>query len=142
MNSREFFMKSRRLLCGFTMIELMIVVGIVALLVALAVPSYARFARKAHRSEAQQLLMNWANNQEIWRSNNVTYADDLDPPLGFRAPNDDYYDFIIADVAANSYTITATAKVGSNQEKDDQQGISCTPITLNQSGAKTPDVCW
>ena len=59
---------------GFTIIELMIVIGIVALLVALAYPSYAQYVRKARRGEAQQLLLNWSINQEIWRSNNTEYA--------------------------------------------------------------------
>ncbi len=60
---------------GFTVIELMIVLMIVAILVALAYPSYVDYVRKARRGEAQQLLMNWSINQEIWRSNNPTYAD-------------------------------------------------------------------
>ena len=52
---------------GFTLIEVIIVVAIIAILVALALPSYSRYVRKANRGEAQQLLLNWANNQEIWR---------------------------------------------------------------------------
>ena len=48
---------------GFTLIELMIVIAVVAILVALAIPSYAQYIRKANRGEAQQLLMNYANNQ-------------------------------------------------------------------------------
>ena len=43
---------------GFTLIELMVVIGIVAILVALAMPSYSNYVRKANRGEAQQLLMN------------------------------------------------------------------------------------
>ena len=75
-------MKRRLKLRGFTLIELMIVVAIVALLVALALPSYSRYVRKANRGEAQQLLLNWANNQEIWRANDTDYAelDELPAP--------------------------------------------------------------
>ncbi len=57
---------------GFTIIELMIVLVIVAILLALAYPSYIKYVRKANRGEAQQLLMNWSINQEIWRSNNTS----------------------------------------------------------------------
>ena len=38
------------------MIELMMVLAIVAILVALALPNYTRYVRKANRGEAQQLL--------------------------------------------------------------------------------------
>lgn len=57
---------------GFSIMELMIVIVIVAILVSLAYPSYIQYIRKAKRGEAQQLLMNWSINQEIWRSNNTT----------------------------------------------------------------------
>ena len=57
----------RKQVKGFTIIELMIVILIVAILVALAYPSYINYVRKAKRGEAQQLLLNWSINQEIWR---------------------------------------------------------------------------
>jgi type IV pilus assembly protein PilE len=41
---------------GFTVIELMIVVVIVAILLAIAYPSFVNYVRKAKRGEAQQLL--------------------------------------------------------------------------------------
>jgi len=50
---------------GFTIIELMIVLVIVAILLAIAYPSYIKYVRKANRGDAQQLLMNWSINQEI-----------------------------------------------------------------------------
>ena len=68
----------RKRILGFTIIELMIVVMIVAILLAIAYPSYVQYVRKAKRGDAQQLLMNWSINQEIWRSNNTTYAGDRD----------------------------------------------------------------
>ena len=135
---REFLMKSRRQLRGFTIVELMIVIGIVGLLVALAIPNFSRYVRKANRGEAHQLLMNWANNQEIWRANNASYAGTGNLP----APIHDKYTFTIANVAANTYTVTATAIAGSDQAYDQQEGTSCTPLTMDQSGARTPAVCW
>ena len=50
---------------GFTIIELMIVILIVAVLVALAYPSYIQYVRKAKRGEAQQLLLNRSVEHEI-----------------------------------------------------------------------------
>ncbi|NIP17772.1 MAG: prepilin-type N-terminal cleavage/methylation domain-containing protein, partial [Xanthomonadales bacterium] len=78
---------------GLTLIELLVVLAIVSLLVALALPSYQAYVRKANRGEAQQLLMNWANLQEIWRSNHTTYADDVAAPNGIPLPTHSNYVF-------------------------------------------------
>jgi type IV pilus assembly protein PilE len=121
---------------GFTIVELMIVIMIVAILVSLAYPSYVGYVRKAKRGEAQQLLLNWAINQEIWRSNNTQYTNTL-------APTHDDYTFEASNVGAASYTLTATAAVGNDQERDKaRNGTSCSALTLTQAGAKTEPVCW
>ncbi len=130
-------MNSRGRKRGFTLIELMIVVGIVAILVALALPSYQAYIRKSKRDEAQQLLMNWANNEEIWRATNTTYADDS-TVLG--VPTHDNYTFSVGNVSATTYTLTATAN--GDQANDKEHGTACTALTLDQSNVKTPPACW
>lgn len=136
------FMKTlqRKRNFGFTVIELMIVVMIVAILVAIAYPSYIKYVRKANRGDAQQLLMNWAVNQEIWRSNNPSYAGDGD----IAVPTTDLYTFTVTDNTATTYTLTATAIDGSDQEKDESRDgtQSCASLTLDQSGVKLPALCW
>jgi len=123
---------------GFSLVELMIVVAIVAILVALALPSYTRYVRKANRGEAQSLLLNWANNQEIWRANDVDYAADTE----ISVPTHDKYTFRIDDRAATTYTLVATATAGTDQVNDTERGNPCTPMTLDQSNAKTHADCW
>jgi type IV pilus assembly protein PilE len=126
---------------GFTIIELMIVLVIVAILLALAYPSYVNYVRKANRGEAQQLLLNWAVNQEIFRANNTTYADTDD----IAAPTLDKFTFTITNVSATSYTVQAEA-IG-DQAKDRARtgeycGASGSLMTLNQNGVKLPAGCW
>jgi type IV pilus assembly protein PilE len=122
---------------GFTIIELMIVIGIVALLVALAYPSYAQYVLKARRGEAQQLLLNWSINQEIWRSNNTEYATLAQLP----EPEHENYDFSLPARSPTEYTLQADAQGGQTEDKA-RGGTFCTTLTLNQSGVKTEAVCW
>ena len=133
---------------GFTLVELMIVIAIVAILVALALPSYTNYVRKAKRGEAEQLLMNWANLQEIWRANNPTYADDVAAPNGIPLPTHNDYTFSLGDPnppSASAFILVATPK--NDQVNDKDRNKPCNPLTLDQSGTKGPVVegvtyCW
>jgi type IV pilus assembly protein PilE len=128
---------------GMTLIELMIVVGLIAILIALAIPSYQQYVRKAYRGDAQNLLIRWANVQEIWRANNAGHAPlpDADAgTLGISQPVLDRYTFSISDVTSSTYTLTATAT--GDQAKDKEAGTMCTTLTLNQSNVTTPASCW
>jgi type IV pilus assembly protein PilE len=129
---------------GFSLMELMITIAIIAILVALAYPSYARYVRKAQRGEAQQLLINWTNNQEIWRSNNPTYADDVASPDGIPVPTHERYTFTLGapnPPTATQYLLVATAQ--GDQAKDGVTGEGqCAVLNIDQAGVKTPAACW
>ena len=133
---------------GFTLVELMIVIAIVAILVALALPSYSAYVRKAKRGEAQNILMNWANVQEIWRANNATYADDVAPPNGIPLPTHTNYTFSLGNPnppSASAYTLIATPI--NDQTNDKDRGKPCNQLSLDQSGTKGPQYdgatyCW
>ena len=123
---------------GFTTIELMIVIIIVAFLLAMAYPSYINYTRKAKRGEAQQLLMNWAVNQEIYRSNNTTYASTTQ----MTQPTGDYYAFQTNGTPdATSYTLEAVAQNDQTNDKA-KDGTPCTTLSINQNGQKLPAPCW
>jgi type IV pilus assembly protein PilE len=131
---------------GFSMMELMIVIVIVAILVALAYPSYIQYVRKSKRGEAQQLLMNWSINQEIWRSNNPLYAS----TGNIAAPTHDHYDFnTVGTPTAIAYVLVAAAKSGDDQLNDKaRDGTACSTLNLDDTGKKysagddTITVCW
>src|SRR5215469_15393153 len=59
---------------GFTLIELMIVVGIIAVLVAIAYPSYQQHIIKTNRTAAEGCLSEYSNYMERYYTTNLTYG--------------------------------------------------------------------
>ena len=113
---------------GFTIIELMIVLAIVAILVALALPSFQDVIRKSRRSDAMNAILDIHLSQERWRANNTTYGTlanlGLDDDADGKMPSPDgHYDLTIGDVTFSTYTIIADAL--GDQAKD-----SCGDFTL------------
>ncbi|WP_323847382.1 type IV pilin protein [Microbulbifer magnicolonia] len=104
---------------GFTLIELMIVVAIVAILAGIAWPSYQEHVRSAKRADAQGALMGLAQAMERHFTQNGTYigADDgsgVPTIFASEAPLDGsnkVYNLVI-NPTATSYTLTAVAKNG------------------------------
>ena len=59
---------------GFTLIELMVVVGIISILAAIAVPSFSVFVYEGRRDAAMAALSELAVKQETFRLGNGTYT--------------------------------------------------------------------
>lgn len=122
---------------GFTLIEAMIVVGILAIVVALAYPTYIDQVRKARRADAESSLLAAAQILERCFTRLNAYNDAACPdPEGLS--DDGYYDITVARTAT-TYTLTATAQ-------GDQANDPCAVYTLdhlgNKSPAPGPDRCW
>ncbi|HVF35413.1 MAG TPA: type IV pilin protein [Candidatus Saccharimonadia bacterium] len=137
---------------GFTLIELMIVVAVMAIILAIAIPSYNDYIRRARRTEAIGRMQDIAVFQEKFRSENPGYTNDWNRlggnPDDAGATAGVNYNWTVTVVAANpgantpaSYQVTATAQGG--QASDKAQGTSCTPLSMTSAGVKGPDAkCW
>jgi len=121
---------------GFTLIELMIVVVLIGILAAIALPAYQDYTKRAKRAEAKQGLLELQLQQEKFRANNPNYA----VAASLAIPTSAYYNFAVPAAGANSYSITATP-TGS------QAGDECGTFAMNQngedhSGAYADSNCW
>jgi len=75
---------ARRNRRGFTLIELLIVVVIIGILAAIAIPKFQAVRAKAHRATVMADLKNLANFQEMYYNNHFVFADDAgNSELGF-----------------------------------------------------------
>lgn len=132
---------------GFTLIELMIVVAAVAILAAIAIPSYNDAVRKSRRGQAKADMVEYAQMAERFHTINGTYVGfDVVPgaPLPLQSPREAgataRYTLDYGTPTASTFTITATAL-------GDQTNDYCGNLSINQAGIKTNSAgtlskCW
>lgn len=129
---------ARRIQRGFTLIELMVTLVVVAILAAIAYPSYTSHVVKANRRAAQAQMMELASREQqflLAQRSFVTY--DTIAGTGYALPTELaalYTPTIAVDATTvPAYTITFTAK--GRQLPDGN-------LTLNSEGVKGPAGKW
>ena len=133
-------MKMKSQIKGFTLVELLIAVAIVAILGAVAFPAYTDFVARSNRTEAQRELLRIANLQEQLYIDTRSYTADMES-LGldsdpFTTENGHYT--IDAALADGGFVLTATA---SAQQKANDS--SCPTLSVSDTGQKLPATnCW
>lgn len=142
-------MKKFKSMAGFTLLEGLIVVAILAILGSIAFSSYTESMIKSGRSDAKVELNDVAQRlQRCYTANNrynpadgvCRVVDDLNN--GGITSREGFY-LITANLAQTTFQLTATPVAGSRQAKD----TLCTGFTLNQTGQRgssgaPPERCW
>ena len=133
---------------GFTLIELMIVVTVIVVLLAIAVPSYSGYVGRARRATAQGCLLERAQFLERFYATNLSYSTDTNG-VAVAMPSQPcvieltgFYTFNFAAApTASTYTLRAQPVAGSSQVDDE-----CGTLTLTHAGVKGNSTggtdCW
>ena len=141
---------------GFTLVELMIALAVMALLAALAWPSLQEAVQRSRRADGMSALASVMQAQERWRANNPTYQATLADLPGAQSAisADQHYDLTLVDgsVTATGYAARATARSGSPQISDtrcqamqvtvNSGNITYSSLASGGGANAAPDPCW
>ena len=138
--------KQMKTIRGFSLIELMIVVAIVGILAAVAVPSYQSFIQEGRRAEGVALALDIASRQERYYTQQAGYTSNLVAQLGMVAVTSEngFYTAAVVDANGNAgndlttYVITVTPAV------TDAECGALTYTNIGVRGSANGDAaeCW
>ena len=135
---------SNRFVQGFTLIELVIVIAIVAVLLGIAYPAYDQWVIKSRRADGKALLLLAAQRQQQFFTSNNSYTAKIgDGGLQVGTTSAEGYYTLSVSADATTYLLTATRV--SPQTAD----TKCGDLTINHLGVKgnlnaseAAEKCW
>ena len=118
---------------GFTLIELLIVVAIIGIIAAIAIPSYQGYIERGHRADTMSELQNIANTIESRKIEQGRYSNDLLTGLGGSFPSQGTALYTISfdpNPLTSEWTITAETIDDERMDGDgdlsfDYRGVKC-----------------
>lgn len=134
-------MKSMQTQRGVTLIELVVVMVIVGILAAVAIPSYRNYTLRSQRADAKDALLALATQQEKHYLQCNTYATAIAVApncaagqlQGAAASKNGWYTLAIVAGTALGFTVSATATAGQNQFQD----TACRSFRVTDRGVRT-----
>jgi type IV pilus assembly protein PilE len=126
---------------GFSLIELIVVVVMLGILAAVAIPNYTEYVKRGHRSAAQAYITDLAARQVQFYLDRRVFADTV-AALNVNAPAEiaNRYTVAIAVTPGPPATFTITATPTGSQIDD-----RCGALTIDQAGtrgAAATTGCW
>lgn len=131
---------------GFTLIELMIVVAIVGILAAVAMPTHSTYVARGHRAAARAQLLQAAQYMQRFYSANDRYDQDRNgasvwsimPPGFLRSPAEgtQLYELVTTGTNPSAATTSTFALVMTPLAGRAMTNDKCGGFTITQAGAK------
>lgn len=113
---------------GFTLIELLIVIAIIGVIAAIAVPQYSEYVTRSKLAEATATLSEHRVKMEQFFQDNRTYANACDAGSIAVTPTGRYFTYACSNLSATTFTVTATGVAA--------QGTGGFVFTINQANAR------
>lgn len=127
---------------GFSLAEMVVVLGLVAILAVLAVPAYQQYMYKARRTDAITTLMSIYAAQERWRASDTDYATLAELGWSGMTSLDGHYALKLVNRTGDSFRILAVPQPGGMQAGDPCARFAITRDGPDHSPPFADRMCW